>query len=278
MEKQNLLLYRVNDFYSHESWKAFTKLYTLLFARNLGKAVSYLTDERIACIVTEFSAAYPPLLDEISYFQSCFQTVPIVIYGILDSPETLQEDLVDGPVRFIPDGSFNHFVEEIASIIHNHSFLSDLNVFGITMDHCTARLKKALLLIQRDFLKKDLSVTKIAAQLNIHRCHFEREFQRYCRISPKQLIIGLKLFFACFLMKNDGMKLLHIAQIAGFSDYYEFCKIFRKHMGMTPREFRLNSNSNNEWDFLRYFKASSVKFTQQNHNKRHIMPLIDIKN
>jgi len=152
MEKQNLLLYQVNDCYNQESWKALAKLYTLLCARNLGNAASYLTDERIACIVTEFSSAYPPSLSEIPYFRSCFQTVPIVIYGIFDSPETLQESLVDGPIRFISDESFNRLVVEIASTIYDHSFLADLSAFGITVDHCTARIKKALLLIQREFL------------------------------------------------------------------------------------------------------------------------------
>jgi AraC-like DNA-binding protein len=262
MEKQNLLLYRVTGCNNQEPWQTLGKLYTLFFARNLGNAVSYLTNERIACIVTESSSAYPPSFSEIRYFQSCFQTIPIVIQRSFDSPETLQEDLVDGPIRFVSDGGFDRLVEEVASIIDDHSFLADLSVFGITMDHCTARIKKALLLIQREFLNKELSVGEIALQLNIHRCHFEREFQRYCRISPKQLIIGLKLSFACFLMKNDGMKLLHIAELAGFSDYYEFCKLFRKHIGMTPGEFRLNCKSVR--DFHHHFTALSGKMCNKN--------------
>jgi AraC-like DNA-binding protein len=263
MEKRNLLLWRINDCYNHESWKALAKQYTLLFARNLGTAVSYLTGERIACIVTEFPTAYSPPVDEISFFRSCFQTVPIVIYGMPDSSEALQEDFrEESAVHFIPDGGLDRLVEEVASIIDGHSFLADLSVFGITMDHCTARIKKALSLMQREFLNKEISVGEIASQLNIHRCHFEREFQRYCRISPKQLIIGLKLFFACFLMKNDGMKLLHIAELAGFQDYYEFCKLFRKHIGMTPGEFRLNCES--EKDFHRHFKALPAKTCNKN--------------
>gem|GEM_PF-4224552 len=137
-----------------------------------------------------------------------------------------------------------------------------MSVFGITIDHCTLRIKKALSLIQKEFLNKNLSVAEIAALLNVHRCHFEREFQRYCHISPKQLIIGLKLLFACFLMKNDGMKLFHIAALAGFPDYYEFCKLFRKHIGMTPGEFRLNYKS--ERDFHHHFTALSGKICNKN--------------
>jgi AraC-like DNA-binding protein len=145
-------------------------------------------------------------------------------------------------------------VEEIRSLVGDYSFRPDLSVFGITLDQCPPRIKKALGMIQRDFLNKELSVARIAFQLNIHRCHFEREFQRYCHISPKQLIIGLKLCFAAFLMQNQGMKLLHVAQLAGFPDYYEFCKIFCKHMGMTPRAFRSECCESN---FPNHFMASN---------------------
>lgn len=253
MKRQSVLIYRVNNGYHQDSWKALGRLYALRFARNLDAAISYLRNQHIKCIFTEFPMVSHPQVDEIFYFRSCFQTIPILIYGIPGVPTIFQEDPAAHHVRFISHENFNRLIEEISALIQHYSFVPDLSRFGIAPEQCPPRIKKALGMIQRDFLNKNLNIANIALQLNIHRCHFEREFHYYCRISPKQLIIGLKLLFACFLMKNEGMKLLHIAPFAGFPDYYEFCKLFSNHLGMTPKAFRQTCEAES---FSRHFSAT----------------------
>lgn len=253
MKRQSVLIYRVNNGYHQDSWKALGRLYALRFAHNLEAAISDLTSERVACIVTECPGVGKPAIDELLYFRSCFQTVPLLIYGTPDTAAIFPTELAGGSIRLILHDNLNRLVKEIPSLVQNYSFVPDLSRFGIALEQCPPRIKKALSMIQGGFLNKNLNVAKIALQLNVHRCHFEREFHYYCWISPKQLIIGLKLLFACFLMKNDGMKLLHIAPLAAFPDYYEFCKLFSNHLGMTPKAFRQTCEAES---FSRHFSAT----------------------
>jgi len=262
MKKQHLLLYRINDRYEPDFWERLARVYSLSSAPNLSKAISSLTEEHIGCIITETRSA---AMDELHYLRDHFQTIPMLICGFQTAEEEGDHgEWHDRSVRWLPERDFSSLVKEISSLLGELAFAADLSVFGVTAEQYPARIKKALAVIQNDFLCKELSISKIAFDLNVHRCHFEREFVQHCKISPKQLIIGLKLLLAAHLMKNEGMKLFQIAQLTGFPDYYEFCKLFRKHMGMPPGEFRRVCSF---CDFSRYFKASSTRENKWNETK-----------
>lgn len=256
MLQQNLLIYRSADCHSKKSWEALRQSYPLLTARSFQKALSYLTGEHIAAVITQLTETGPQDLDEVLYLRAYFETVPVILCGFHEIPEVARAELREQDIRFLPEKDGPRNVKEISAAIAEYAFSPDLSVFGVLPGRHPARIKRGLNLILRNFLRKDFSVARIAFFLNVHRCHLEREFQRHCGISPKQLIIGLKLLFAAHLMKNEGMKLLHVAQLAGFDDYFEFCKLFRKHMGMPPGEFRLHACPKY---FLQHFKAYSAR-------------------
>jgi len=250
MRNQNLLIYRNRQSNLTDSWAQLAKRYSLLFARNLEKATSCLTQEYVACIITQLSSASSAVTDELLYFRTCFQTIPIIVLGGRKSSAIPSPGEGERAMRFLPEFREPALLQEVAALIGDYSFLPDPKVFGIKPEMFPPRVKRALGLIQNSLFSKTLTVTNIALHLNVHRCHFEREFRQNCRISPKQLIIGLKLLFACHLMKNTGMKLWHVSQLAGFDDYYGFCKLFRKHLGTTPREFRPVTGNQ---DFVQHF-------------------------
>lgn len=256
MLQQNLLLYRLTDSFSKKNWDTLAQSYPVLTARNFKKALLYLSGVHIAAIITRLVEPLSQHLDEVLYFHSNFATVPIILCNSQGIPQSSRVALRKQGIRFLPESGGQWSLKEISAIVEDHAFCPDLSVFGIQARHHPTRIKKGLNLIQGNFLKKDFSVARIAFFLNVHRCHFEREFQRHCGIAPKQLIIGLKLLLAVYLMKNEGMRLLHVAQLSGFDDYYEFCKLFRKHMGMPPGEFRPHASPKK---FAQHFHAYSAR-------------------
>ncbi|MFQ5636740.1 MAG: helix-turn-helix transcriptional regulator [bacterium] len=238
MKRQNLLLYRAHSCRVHELRKACSKCFELLNAYDVSQAVFYLTNNNVVGVTTELPRNDFRALDDILYFRDSFQTCPIILLGSQANLRRIREDIDDGQIFYIPYEKLDRRIRQIPSFISQSSFVPDVSVLGIRVEKCSARIKKALDIILHAFLKQELTVCKLAFKLNVHRCHLDREFQHYCEISPKQVIMGLKLSYATFLMKNDGMKLFHVAQLAGFPDYYEFCKIFSRHMGMTPSQYR----------------------------------------
>ncbi len=255
---RNLLVYRVINHRQTEAWEPLARQYCLHAANDLRHAVALLQQVPIACIVTEVPQTRAMPLEELRYLRLNFQTIPLAVCGLSDSPDLISEEF-DGQgsvLRVIPPAAGRPLAEEIASLVQDHSHPVDFNVFGIPPKPYPARIKHALEIIRREFLRKELTVAQIAARLNVHRCHFDREFLRYCRIPPKQLILGLRLLIAVFLMKNEGLKLLHVAQLAGFPDYFEFCKLFRRHMGMSPSQYR---QAHGFEEFPDHYRASPLR-------------------
>lgn len=238
MKKHALLIDQSNGCLKKALWEQLNEEYHLFFSKNRSKSIFYLRHESINCIVTELSQPGPLSEDDIAYFRTSFQTIPIVVCGLKNKYEAEIDGSFKGFVHCVPQGNMNKLARALPTIITENNYYVDFRRFEIDQDRLSPRVKKALRLIKKDYLNRNLTVNKIASMLNINRCHFEREFKSQCRISPKQLIIGLKLHYSTHLMKNDGMKLLHVARFSGFSDYYSFCKIFRKHLGLTPTQYR----------------------------------------
>ncbi|MCK6561951.1 helix-turn-helix transcriptional regulator [candidate division KSB1 bacterium] len=258
MNCRNLLVYRVINHRRTEAWEPLAKQYCLHAANDLRRAVALLRQVPIACIITEVPQTRAVPVDELRYLRLNFQTIPLAVCGLSDSPDLIGEE-IDGQgsvLRVIPPAAGRPLTEEISSLVEDHSYSVDFSVFGIAPKPYPARIKHALEMIRREFLHKELTVAQIATRLNVHRCHLDREFLRYCRIPPKQLILGLRLLIAVFLMKNEGLKLFHVAQLAGFPDYFEFCKLFRRHMGMPPSQFR---QAHVFEDFSIHYRASSSR-------------------
>ena len=56
---------------------------------------------------------------------------------------------------------------------------------------------------------------------------------------PKQYIINEKLEKAAnMLATQPDMILSEIAELCGFCDVYYFSRLFKKHVGMTPTEYK----------------------------------------
>ena len=79
---------------------------------------------------------------------------------------------------------------------------------------------------------------QLAEECKISEVYFRRLFKERFRISPKQYIIHLRIKKAKLLLAEDVMKIWAIAETCGFSNAYSFCRMFKKHTGLTPQAYR----------------------------------------
>lgn len=63
---------------------------------------------------------------------------------------------------------------------------------------------------------------------------FSKEFGK----TPSEYILGLRLARACDLLITTDMEISLVGADSGYSDQYFFSKIFKKHIGISPLEYR----------------------------------------
>lgn len=103
------------------------------------------------------------------------------------------------------------------------------------------RLKTMLKYIESHFSEK-LSIKKIASSANISRSEADRCFQRYYQISPMRYVIKYRIEYAKYLLRSTSLSVKEVGFQCGFQDTSYFVKTFRKHMLITPSEYKTLSN------------------------------------
>jgi two-component system response regulator YesN len=87
---------------------------------------------------------------------------------------------------------------------------------------------------------KDISLTDIAAQININSTYLSDIFNKEVGISIPQYLNRLRIEKSKSLLKNHNIKIGEVSALVGFQDSNYFGKVFKKNVGMTPERFREN--------------------------------------
>ena len=58
---------------------------------------------------------------------------------------------------------------------------------------------------------------------------------------PNEYIIELRLQFAKNMLSGTNMSIKQISEHIGYNDPYFFSRLFKKHIGISPQEYRKNN-------------------------------------
>ena len=67
---------------------------------------------------------------------------------------------------------------------------------------------------------------------------FERKFKQHLKVPPQQFIVKMRGYAACDDLRRSRKLIADIATDFGFFDQAAFSHQFKKHMGMTPMQYR----------------------------------------
>ena len=93
--------------------------------------------------------------------------------------------------------------------------------------------------IIQDHVDENLSLKEISKGLSISPSYLSREFSKYFEdLSFGEYIRKQRIEKARELMENTSYSLTEIVYLTGFSDQSHFTRIFKKHTGQNPSDFR----------------------------------------
>jgi AraC-like DNA-binding protein len=91
----------------------------------------------------------------------------------------------------------------------------------------------------QDHIDTSISLKEVSKDLNIHPAYLSREFSKYFdNLSFGEYIRKQRIEKAIDYLTNSGYPLTKIAYLTGFSDQSHFTRIFKKHTGKSPSEFK----------------------------------------
>ncbi|OME77109.1 hypothetical protein BK120_26625 [Paenibacillus sp. FSL A5-0031] len=86
--------------------------------------------------------------------------------------------------------------------------------------------------------RQPLSLNQLSQTCGMSVSSFTAKFKKATGMSLMDYKHSLQIRHACELLKDHRNKVVHVAYSSGFQDVSFFNRIFRKHMSMTPRQFR----------------------------------------
>ncbi|ADL52800.1 helix-turn-helix domain-containing protein [Clostridium cellulovorans] len=101
-------------------------------------------------------------------------------------------------------------------------------------------IAKSISYIENHF-KEQITLTELAEKANISIRHFNRIFNKTYKTTPMNYIMKLRMQHASLLLKESKLSISDIAFESGFNDSNYFTRKFRKHFGVTPKEYRSKS-------------------------------------
>jgi AraC-like DNA-binding protein len=94
----------------------------------------------------------------------------------------------------------------------------------------------------KDNMHRDVSVSEMATIANLSRSHFTRLFTETEGLTPNTYLEDLRLKTATQLLRTGTMSVKETAFACGYYDVNYFCRVFKRRMGITPGEFRMNGD------------------------------------
>lgn len=116
--------------------------------------------------------------------------------------------------------------------------LSDIKLQTSELFHSPIGVLDPALNYAHTHYNKDIKLETVSALCDVSPNYFSRLFSKTFKIGFSSYIISLRLDNAKFLLKNTNRSVVSIACESGYVDCGYFNKLFKKHIGCTPLEYR----------------------------------------
>ena len=96
----------------------------------------------------------------------------------------------------------------------------------------------------RKNLKEDINLKHLSDKACMSTTSFYRFFKRELGMSPIEFVLSEKIKYAKKLLKNQSIQINEVCYLSGFEDANYFIRLFKKHEGVTPKQYQLMNFTN----------------------------------
>lgn len=101
--------------------------------------------------------------------------------------------------------------------------------------------------INRNYNNEDLSISEIANSLGISQTYLTRLFKRELGMTFADYLTNVRIKNAIILMRDPSLRLCEIAKLIGYGTQHYFSNVFKKHVGISPQDYKLGVVNGNRW-------------------------------
>lgn len=130
-------------------------------------------------------------------------------------------------------GNFIYISQVLMLILSEIYFREKVDEASEQNRHVTAAIR-----YMYKHLHENLKLQDIADELKLSKSYINAAFKKYTGRAPVDFFINLKMQEACKLLKSTNLYIIDIGQRLGYNDPYYFSRIFKKMMGVSPKEYR----------------------------------------
>ncbi len=92
-------------------------------------------------------------------------------------------------------------------------------------------------------LAEELTLRVLEEKTGYSQWHFQKSFKEVTGMSPGVYIKNRKMAIASDLLTETNSSITEIAMYLGYRQQSAFCRSFRQHYHLTPRQYRLKSRT-----------------------------------
>ena len=93
--------------------------------------------------------------------------------------------------------------------------------------------------INRNYHNEDLSISEVANSLGVSQTYLTRLFKRELKMTFADYLTNVRIKNAIILMRDPSLELYEIAELIGYSTQHYFSNVFKKHVGISPKDYKL---------------------------------------
>ena len=90
----------------------------------------------------------------------------------------------------------------------------------------------------RNNYNTEINVEEYAVSRGMSASNFFQNFKQITGLSPLQFIVRLRLSNAQNLLENSNLTIAEISNDVGYENPLYFSRLFHKHIGVSPSEYR----------------------------------------